>query len=193
MDNIEINHADCSIVFYVAGFIGRSIATQNKCDSCRYLLIDKERTTLQFENDLPMANLSTEDVEMRKLFDMANRGGLAAPTEYTMVACTLALSYYDQISNNVMNDFLKLSNHFASLRLAVIKIISNCETFSSLAHVKCTEKHALFDRIVRKLYNCCAKNLVKKVNWKFFADANSSVTTRTTRKIKKLISKIECN
>ena len=49
-DESSVETQDSSIVYYVAGYIGRSLAARNKCDSCKTHLVFRA-VDLELEDD----------------------------------------------------------------------------------------------------------------------------------------------
>ena len=94
-ENLELSDDESTILYYVAGYVGRAIAARNECSVCQEILVQDSEFCFDYASD---AN------ESRKLLDMANRGGLVAPTEYVFLICTLTFLYYQQI---ISDDELK--------------------------------------------------------------------------------------
>ena len=77
MDNVEAKNL--GLVFYVAGFIGKGISRANKCASCKVLLLgDKDIVFDREEHE-------HRDAAARQLLELADRGGLTVPTEFTLL------------------------------------------------------------------------------------------------------------
>ena len=92
------------VIYFVSGYIARTIARRRKCSSCKNLLIDS--------SDAPDIQSTIPD-EHRELFEMANRGGLSSPSEYTFAVATLGAKFYRAMMNGpstVMEEFHK-KNH----------------------------------------------------------------------------------
>ena len=93
------------VIYFVSGYIARTIAQRRKCSSCKNLVIDS--------SDAPDIQSTIPD-EHRELFEMANRGGLSSPSEYTFAVATLGAKFYRAMMNGpptVMKEFHKRKNH----------------------------------------------------------------------------------
>ena len=80
-----VSSEDQTIIFYVAGYIGRTVSHQRKCTSCQELLIFNTTDALELNVDESIKG----DEDVRTLLEMANRGGLAKPTELTFTICVV--------------------------------------------------------------------------------------------------------
>ena len=93
------------VIYFVSGYIARTIARRRKCSSCKNLLIDS--------SGAPNIQSAIPD-EHRELFEMANHGGLFSPSEYTFAVATLGTKFYRAMMNGpptVMEEFHKRKNH----------------------------------------------------------------------------------
>ena len=87
----DVGQEDSNVIFYVAGFIGRSISRINKCASCKALLLeDREIDVDHDENE-------TKNAAVRQLLELADRGGLTTPTEFTYFICSFAYMIFNHI------------------------------------------------------------------------------------------------
>ncbi len=187
-DDSLLEMDDANIVYYVAGYIGRTIAARNKCEFCKTCLVLAKAVDLELnEHDQPPAesdgNVDRED--MRQLLDMADRGGLVAPTEFTFSLCIFAYLLYKQITaNEELEQQFLTSSHHCNVYLEIVKHFAVQQNeFFVLA--KCSKDHLFFVSVVRKLFNCIAKNVMRKVN-----SRSTSVSSQSARKIRKLTSKV---
>ena len=143
--------------YYVSGYIGRSISRRRKFLSCKELLI-------QFHE------INPQDVEMspeyKALFELADRGGLSAPSEYCFAITAFAVQYYITIAMNdsIMHRLLMCSNQRNTFVNAVTKRVQSSEILQSLFHIQCSAKHTKFKLIFQSVFNCCAKNQLKRIN-----------------------------
>ena len=76
----EMPPSDVAVIYYVSGYIGRSVSRSTKCSDCTNLLITR--------NDAPELCENVPE-EQKELFDMANRGGLQWRTVALLVGCSL--------------------------------------------------------------------------------------------------------
>ena len=77
IDN-DVLLSESVVVYFVSGYIARTITRQRKCSACKNLLIDS--------SDAPDIQSAIPD-EHRELCEMANHGGLSLPSEYTVLPC----------------------------------------------------------------------------------------------------------
>ena len=78
----DLSETDANTVVFVSSYIGRSVSRSKSCSSCKQLLVASE-DTLQIQDCVPE--------EHRKLFDIANCGGLSMPTEICFTVKSLAV------------------------------------------------------------------------------------------------------
>ena len=93
------------VIYCVSGYIARTITRRRKCSSCKNLLIDS--------SDAPNIQSAIPD-EHRELLQMAIRGGLSSPSQYTFAVATLGAEFYRAMMNGpptVMEEFHKRKNH----------------------------------------------------------------------------------
>ena len=194
----DIQQEDSNVVFYVAGFIGRGISRANRCASCKTLLLEDREIDLDYEEYLVREKAGQlKDTTMRELFNLVDRGGLAAPTEFTYAICIFAYSLFNQIMHNadIKKRFLACNDHSAVFVKTVTVMIADKQSnayLKCLMSVTCKEKHAVFRGILQKLFNCFIKNVLKKINSELVT-ARSSSTTSTSKKIRKLTGKNSAN
>ena len=79
----DLSENDAKIAYYVSGYIVRSIC--RRCSSCKALLVKSDELLV-----LPLCDAE----DHIRLFETANRGDLAQPTEFCFAATTLAVQYY---------------------------------------------------------------------------------------------------
>ena len=88
--NLEENsESDFSVIYFVSGYIARSVSRRRKCESCKQLLITND--------ECPPLHSFADNENLRKLLELIDRGGLAEPTEYCFVICCLATRTYEKI------------------------------------------------------------------------------------------------
>ena len=90
VDNLlEMCKSDANVTFLVSGYIGRSIGRGRKCAACKdILLVDRD-------NEIFLSNYVPQDY--MKLFDDADRGLLAVPTEFCFALTAIAVQGYNAI------------------------------------------------------------------------------------------------
>ena len=84
----DFSETDACVAYYVSGYIARSICRRRKCFACKELLIMKDVDT-SIETLL--------EGNESELLRMANRGGLAIPTNYCFAVCTFAMQLYSVV------------------------------------------------------------------------------------------------
>ena len=86
--SLDENDSDVSVLFFVRGYIARTISRRRKCDGCQNLLIKS--------SDCPSIQTFLEGDNMR-LLELAHQGGLAVPTDYCFTVCLMATQTYEKI------------------------------------------------------------------------------------------------
>jgi len=115
LDLDDLSASDASVIFFVSGYIGRSISRRTKCAGCKELLVDNY--------DVPELHTCVPK-EHAQLFEIADRGGLSAPTQ-PCFAITVQL-YSSLVSNeHVKKEFLTLSNQRSAFTTAVSEVAAN--------------------------------------------------------------------
>lgn len=150
--NIDfLDSADRSTIFFVSGYVARSVSRQRRCLQCRNLLVDDSTVH--------------DDDEDSFLFRDTDRGGLSSPSNICFTLCLVAYVFYQQLSiPEKQNDFLKCKNQqnvFVS-KIA-LSLESNVE-LSYLLSIKCQNDHSLSKYILRCIFNCFSKNLKRQLN-----------------------------
>jgi hypothetical protein len=149
--------SDLNIIFYISGYIARSVCRTTRCDHCNEALSHSEDISpLNVDDDLPYT--------ARAFFDSINRGGLKTPTELTFSLTVHCWRVYEEIRANseLMTKFLRAENQnklFYKImdRATCHPSIINC----GLNNYLCTQGHNLTKLVVQRFFNCVAKNLVR--------------------------------
>ena len=183
-DCLTLNHSptasDANVIYYVAGYMARSIVRQNKCDDCLEITTDKHLEPLNFDESF--------DYRSCEFFEEINRGGLARPSEFAFSMSVHCWQVYEEIklSPDLKNRLMKTTSQ-RSLFCKVVdrSIYSAGSTIAFCSPTMCTKGHDLKRLFAFKFFNCVAKNLVRDMTNK--ADASSRETTKK-RKISKLTS-----
>ena len=76
------------------------------------------------------------------------------------VQCYITIAMDD----NIMHRLLMCSNQRNTFVNAVAKSVQSPEILHSLFHIQCSAKHANFQFILQSVFNCCAKNQLKRIN-----------------------------
>ena len=178
----EASREEQNIVFYVAGFIGRSISRRNHCDNCKNILLTDDQVQINIDHsDFEPTNLS--DSDRRTLFDMANRGGLSSPSEYCFHICLVGFLYFSQIfnSDSLTKKFLACHEHEKIFVEALSLKMASSNSCFTITDPVCASGHNFRRQMFVKLYHCFIKNFLRRVNHVPCVNAG--------RKIKKLTSK----
>jgi hypothetical protein len=164
------NMDDCNVIYYIAGFIARSVSAAHKCFSCSNALKASDQCVLP---------IMTEANEISDFFNQINRGGLCDPSDFVYAICLRCWSIFSSIKSSpkLSTTFLSSSNA-RDLFIGVIE--TSLQEDELLYHSQCEHGHDLIGAIVRKFFNCMAKNWI--------AGLNEKITSSKERKIKKLKS-----
>ena len=109
--------ADKNILFYVAGFIARSVSKESNCSECKDLCVSQEN---QLQIDfLEMNNCEEDEAHTRKyLLEQVNRGGLCTPTELIYRSCPYNWNFYRTLRLVLrVHSWTKCTNHGTAKQL----------------------------------------------------------------------------
>lgn len=172
----ELSYSDANISYFVGGYIGRSISRQNRCVHCKEILVGDN--VVNSEDDF-----SDMSQEFRLLFELADRGGLSAPTEFCFTATSFSVVHY----NFLISDDLRRKTFLTSVnprKLFVNALLEKSHATSCLTSPTCQSGHACFHKILELSFNCFAKNELKRLN----TVRQASEPASASRKIRKLNS-----
>lgn len=169
-DIFDISDDDSSIIYYVAGYVGRGIAARNTCSSCQEILFQ------EIDN--------SRDDTCARLIQITSRGGLVAPTQYVFLVSSLSYLYYQQIvsDDELRQKWLTTSDHCQVFTNTVLEKLRCDDEHSMLLTVECSERHQSCEAIIRKITMCFIKNYMSQIN-----DSHNDVD-KGDRKLKKLKS-----
>ena len=182
---VEPSTSDENIVYYVSGAIARSVVATTKCDSCKEALIS--------HNQLPELQVEEElDTRASQFLNSVNRGGLVKPTQFVFEFTLHCWRVFEELrtTDELLCQLLQSQNQ----RLLVCRIMDRTTYTNDYMHLlfgrnMCTAGHDLQNHIVRRLFNCVAKNLVKRITY----DANQQSGPSTKkRRVAKLNSSTSC-
>ena len=119
---------------------------------------------------------------------MANRGGLSEPTEHSFAITAIAMQCYTTVASDVsaLNKLFQCTNQRQAFVNAMRKMAQLKPAILKLLNVKCSRGHAAFNAIVCSIFNCCAKNELKRLNSKPMLQEPPA---KTLQKVRKLTSK----
>ena len=173
----DLSENDANLIFYVSGYIARSIYHLRRCSSCKVLLVNSD-------NPPPLPFCDFE--EHSKLFEMANQDGLAQPTEFCFVVTTLAVHYYYSLLSNdaAKAKLFACLNQRPAFLQAVETVVKDSPNFRSTVNQLCLKGHSNFAFMINCAFNCFAKNELKRLNAPKHEDPRPMA-----RKFRKLTSK----
>ena len=91
-EDISISDSEQAIIYYVAGYISRSIRKPLKCDVCCLPLSPGESIQISFEE----GSISVEEIEAKEEFlALMSRGGLLKPTDILFLTCIHASQLFN--------------------------------------------------------------------------------------------------
>ncbi len=153
--------SDANTLFYISGYIGRSICRKTGCECCR------EAPVGCYNLELPEIDVAVSYVR-NILFDSVNRGGLKTPSEFLFMLTVHCWTVYEEIrSNTALLKQFRASESHGSL---FFKLMDRATCHDSvvpfgLNSYMCTNGHDLM-LVVKCFFNCVAKNLVKDMTTK---------------------------
>ena len=102
----------------------------------------------------------------RELFEMANRGGLTELTKICFSFTALAVQCYTAIASDerLFQKFLCFGNQRSAFISGVRAMTNSTSVFCDLLNIKCSFQYSNFDLIIQGVFNCCAKNSLKRIN-----------------------------
>ena len=181
LDLDSLSETDANVIFYVAGYIGRSVACHFKCRDCKVILVTDSVIDSFFGPETVIPSCS------KALFEMANRGGLAEPSDLCFMICAFGYLAYNHIFEHA-----RIKSRFLlekCQRSIFVKAV--CEFLKCIddTHVsmRCVVNHSIIEPVLIRLYNCLAKNELKRMNVK------EDLTATTSRKCRKLQSASSTN
>ena len=170
--------SDANVIFYVGGYIARSIIRTTRCDHCKECLVTADvLESIQVDEKLTYS-AST-------FLDSINRGGLSRPTDFTFSLAVHCWRVFEEIKTTsaLLNQLLSCNNQ----RTLFTKIMdrANClQTFGQqpIECNVCVGGHDLNVLVAQRFFNCVAKNLVKELTNK--ANEQFGQSTKKRRIVK---------
>ena len=169
----DITENDSNVAFYVSGYIGRSISRRRKCSLCKAMLV---------KSDISPALPLCECEEYSKLFELVSRGGLSVPTELCFVTTVLAVQCYTAV---ITEDYAKLRlmsclNQQSTFVCAVKNIVERSDHLKETLTKSYSVGHSNLELILQTVFNCFAKNEMKRFN---APRSEPQMMSRTIRKL----------
>ena len=149
--------SDANIIFYVSGYIARSIIRTTKCDHCRESLVTTDQLdTIEIDERLQYSAAT--------FLDAINRGGLSRPTDFTFQLAMHCWRVFEEIK--ATSQLLTQLLSSASQRTLFCKVMDRASCMQTFGQQPidsniCINGHDLNALVVQRFFNCVAKNLVK--------------------------------
>jgi len=174
----ETSESDYSIIFFVSGYIARSVSRRRKCEECKNMLVKKD--------DCSSIHSFVEDEQTRSLLELADRGGLSVPTDYCCIVCSLATKAYETIMSNdvAKKKFMACNNHRGIFIKGVCSFAESSDIHEAALVKTCSNMHNNFKLILQIAFNCFAKNELKRLN-----ECTIDAPEKMTRTVRKLTAK----
>ena len=179
LDNLDqLSSTDANVAYFVSGYIGRSISRRRKCSECKQLLLADKENEIRVEDHLPE--------ECQKLFNDADRGGLAAPSEFCFATTTLAVQSYSAVNSNdeMKKRLLTCENPRSLFVTSLSQSVKSRPLLAPLSLQKCANNHNNFELIIQCAFNCFSKNELKRIN-----SRKNEPPAKMSRTVRKLTSK----
>ena len=176
--------SDANIIYYVGGYIGRSIARVTKCEDCKQIL-----TTSTVLEPLTIDDGVPETPS--DFLEMISRGGLKHPSDYTFAMTQHCWKVYEELRlrPHLMKRLLRAPSQ-RKLFCEIVDITTYDDNIEDdqLRSCLCTSGHDVKAFISAKFFNCVAKNLAKNLTNKAAANDQDSRDCAKKRKLCKLSS-----
>ena len=161
MKTVSMEDMDRDIVYYVAGFISRSVKKAIKCIGCGDMLGNSSEIVINVGGVVPQ--------NCQSFLDMINRGRLVKPSDIVYVVCTVAWDVYVRIMESCEAKLYFLAckmqrKVFANL---VVAEITGNDDYGGILETSCIKNHAfsvMLDKLVVKFFNVMCKNFVSEIN-----------------------------
>ena len=158
--NVEPSASDENIIYYVSGAIARSTVASTKCDHCRESLICSS-------GQLPAIDVDEElDLPSADFLNSINRGGLVKPTDFVYNLVLHCWRVFEEVRTHA--DLKSKFLQSAGQRQLFCKVMDPATYTERHMHLvfgsnMCSVGHDLQNHLVRRFFNCVAKNFVRQV------------------------------
>jgi len=134
-----------SVLYYVAGYIGRSISRRRKCDACKETLVSN-------------CDISLSESPQSELLQYISRGGLSAPSDACFALCCQAYLLLCQLDiEDKRKKLLKSENQRETfVKCALL-------TYTANDHSMCSCGHRNLKLLLITMFNCFSKNLKRQL------------------------------
>jgi hypothetical protein len=191
----ELEKGEEGIIFFVAGYISRSVLRTVKCDGCVTMLRKSEDAPpVEFED---VTDCSVREREAREAYlTMINRGGLVTPSDLVNVTCVHAVQLKNMIFDNgdVQRVFLESGCPRHVFVQCYTELLQRESRTESLLTQLCSEGHKFEEfipKIATRIFNIFSKNYISELNDKIQMSRKRDAGSKecnTSRKISKLQS-----
>jgi len=159
---------DTNILFYISGYIARSLRRMTKCQSCTEIIVsDHNSPKVHFEDK---DFLTQNNVIKKETFlEQINRGGLVKPTDLMYIAVVHIWNFYQAVTQNVdvKNKLFSCSNSKKTFSYFVKDNFLSLEHTKSIASQQCKSGHSFgnhIETIAMKVFNVCSVNFINDFN-----------------------------
>lgn len=170
-----ISTEDNAILFYISGYIARSIKKTEKCTSCCRLLVKGDTVpTVNIEDAIEdVSHCASDDKE--SFFHEINRGGLCYPSDILFIATVHAYEFYSLIfqNDNLRSSMLNYRNPREVFVKCFIQKLKESDNTEPLRSVKCENGHCFMKSMeitAQKVFNIGSKNYVSEMNSRIHAE-----------------------
>ena len=188
----KLESGDEGVVYYVSGFVSKSLMKNEKCEGCIDLMVGDRNDACSDDTDK-----SNEKKENESNFlEMINRGGLCKPFDITFMSCVFAWKHFKQIMNEQKSLFFTFPYPCDTFVHSLIEMMRADEDGRVIIDTACEEEHKfeqLLQKIAAKYFNCMGKNFTSEVNSKIHKERkrtkvsdNGKEKNASKRKISKL-------
>ncbi len=159
---------DENIIYYVSGYIGRSLIHGLPCSKCQQLVISSHNAPSVVisggERDNP-----EDESRMRSFLEQLNRGGLSTPSDICYISCIYIWNLYFEIKENqdLKSKLFESENPMKTFCSALKIQIENDADAAVLFDQKCEDNHLfsnIMNKIAIKMFKIMTKNFVKEIN-----------------------------
>jgi hypothetical protein len=164
--DFQLHEGEEGVVYYVAGYISRSILKRTKCEPCHELLIKSlEPPEIEIGQEERAEDRKAKEDFLRSV----DRGGLVTPSELVYIVCVHAIQLKEEIfdSGKLQKKFLSCDNP-RSVFAAILKMKIECSIETEeILNQTCSSAHGFLTflpTIAIKIFNCLSKNFISKLN-----------------------------
>jgi hypothetical protein len=188
-ENITCDESDEAVIYYVSGYIARSLVKLLSCKHCGDVLTQSDESLqLQFDTDI-----EEDDDRKSALIEQVNRGGLVIPSDLVYVFCLHAFAFFQEIfdEGEVQQLLLSFGNPRKVFVQGLLRRISGEDNSSSLLSVKCESQHDMLPvltKVSARFFNVMSKNFISKINDALHLERKRGTVSETSQKRK--ISKL---